>query len=45
MVICPDCKIEMDCIDNPNSRDYFEGEWYKCLKCGKMIFLDYDEMR
>jgi acetyl-CoA carboxylase beta subunit len=46
MITCFKCKTEMDCENwGSLSCDSFEGEWYKCPKCGKMIFLDYEEMR
>ena len=45
MTNCSKCGTKMVDADDPNSRDYLEGEWYKCPKCGYTLFLDYEEMK
>lgn len=48
----PNCSPENDWrvwTECPNLKEVedgnMNGEWYKCEKCGRLEFADYDEMR
>lgn len=38
---CP----KLSCPDMKSTYDGFDGERYRCEKCGKSIWLDYEDMR